>query len=160
MGLFACVLVFVSLQDFYFIDLKEKALNFKSVEALNLQGYELDESGVLGFYRASSWERFSQNEEDIFTNFKAYRKDFNLSSNLMKVANSQIFFRQNVFYEDINKTSIKSQSLDYDRKNEILSTKDNFEAKRGESVLKGEGLKYNLADKRLEIDGVRAWILE
>lgn len=160
MGLFAFALVFMSLQDFYFIDLKERALNFKSVEAVSLEGFELDKSGVLGVFRASAWERFANSEEDIFTNFKAFRQDFNISADTMSLKNSQVFLKKNVLYEDVNNTQIKSWSLEYDRKNNLLSTQDKFEARRGASVLRGDGLRYDLEDKKLVVDGVRAWILE
>lgn len=160
MMFFALVLVFVSLQDFYFIDLKNYSLNFKSVEASNLKAYELNQSGVLGIYEASSWERFAESKKDVFDHFKAFKNDFNLSADTMSSQDMKISFEKNVFYEDVNQTRIYTDELDFDRHKQILSTQSDFRANRSGSVLRGKSLIYDLERKKLEIEGLKAWILE
>lgn len=156
MGLFSLALVFLSVQDFYFIDVKPYGIDFKNVEANTLHVYELNASEVKANYNASQWVRYQ--DKDIFDKVRIFGFDFNLSSNELTLKDNLIILSGNVHYEDINQTRIKAQKLFYDKEKEILNTKSNFTAYKNNNILKGNALSYDLHTKQLHIQGVKAWL--
>ena len=156
MGLFSLALVFLSVQDFYFIDIKPYGVDFKNVEAKTLSVFELNSSGVKANYNAATWTRYQ--DKDIFNAVRVFGFDYNLSANELALTNGLVELGGNVHYEDINKTSIDTQKLIYDKKKENLSTRADFTAHRGSNILKGNALSYDLLTKELSIRGVKAWL--
>lgn len=156
MGLFSLSLVFLSAQDFYFIDIKPYGIDFKNVEANTLHAYELNASEVKANYNASQWVRYQ--DKDIFNKVKIFGLDFNLSSNELTLEDNLIVLSGKVYYEDINQTRIEAKKLFYDKKKENLSTKSDFTAYKSNNILKGNALDYDLHTKQLRIQGVKAWL--
>lgn len=156
MGLFSLTLVFLSVQDFYFIDSKPYGIDFKNVEANNLSAFELNSSITKANYKASQWTRYQ--DKDIFSVVRVFGFDYNLSAKELKLAGDITQLSGNVLYEDINQTRIEAQRLNYDKKKEILSTRAEFSAYRGDNILKGNALSYDLQKKELNIRGVKAWL--
>lgn len=156
MGLFSLTLVFLSVQDFYFLDIKPYGIDFKNVEANTLSVYELNSTQVKANYNASQWTRYQN--KDIFSAVRVFGFDYNISANELTLAGAIIELSGKVHYEDINQTRIDAQRLTYDKKKENLSTRTDFTAYRGNNILKGNALSYDLPSKELSIRGVKAWL--
>lgn len=156
MGIFAAVLVFVGLQDFYLIDQKSYKFGFESIRANSLQAYSLDEK-VSAFYEASAWVRYIGGK-DLFNDFAMQEKDFNLSANELEYQNDMFFLKGDVRYADSNATSLFSNEFEYNRTSKILSTNKEFEALQDKSLIKGQNLSYDTEAKTLEIKGAKAWL--
>ena len=149
-------LVFVSMQDFYFVEIKPYNINFKNVEAKKIDIYELNTSLVKTHYSSSQW--FRHDDKDNFKNFLILGFDYNLSSSQMDLIKGNVLLSGKVLYEDINQTKIEAEELFYDRKKQNLSTKTDFKAYRGGNVLTGNFLSYDLQNKKLDIEGVKVWL--
>lgn len=156
MGLFSLTLVFLSVQDFYFLDIKPYSIDFKNVEANKLSAYELNSTQVKANYNASQWTRYQN--KDIFNAVRVFGFDYNLSANELALVSGAIELSGKVHYEDINQTRIDAQKLIYDKKKENLSTRSDFTAYKGNNILKGSALSYDLPSKELSIRGVKAWL--
>ncbi|KGI57076.1 LPS export ABC transporter periplasmic protein LptC [Campylobacter sp. MIT 97-5078] len=156
MGIFALVLVFLSTQDFYFIDFKPYGIDFKNVESKHIEVYELNSSEVFTHFQASSWSRYG--EDDIFTEFRVFGYDYNLSANTLNLSQKNTKLEGNVLYKDVNQTRIEAQSLLYDRTQKLLSTQTKFKAYRGVNMFTGQSLIYDVRNKELNIKGVKAWL--
>lgn len=156
MGLFSLALVFLSVQDFYFIDIKPYGIDFKNVEANTLSAYELNSSEVKANYNAALWTRYQ--DKDIFNAVRVFGFDYNLSANELALTSGAVELSGKVHYEDINQTSIDAHKLNYDKKKQNLSTKSDFTAYKGNNTLKGNALSYDLRSKELSIRGVKAWL--
>lgn len=156
MALFSLALVFLSVQDFYFIDIKPYGIDFKNIEANALSAYELNSSQIKTHYNSSQWTRYQ--DKDLFSDVRVLGFDFNVSANKLILIGPAVKLSGNVFYEDINQTRIQTHNLLYDKKREILSTQNDFTAYKNNNILKGNALSYNLLTKELKIQGVKAWL--
>lgn len=156
MGVFAAVLIFVGLQDFYFIDQKSCKLGFESIRANSLQVYSLDER-VNAFYEASAWMRYASGR-DILNDFAMQERDFNLSAKELEYRNDTLFLKGEVRYSDSNATSLFSDEFEYNRTSKILSTSKEFEALQDKNLIKGQNLSYDTEAKTLKIKGAKAWL--
>lgn len=158
MGFFALALVFLSMQGFYFIDIKPNSIDFKNIQAHDITLYELNSSAVANNYEAQIWTRYKQ--KDILEHFTLLNADFNLSSNEVEVLNNDfITLKGNVVYEDKNQTRILSPLISFDSEKKELSTQKDFIIYRKKSEIKGQSLNYDLNSKELEVKGARAWLV-
>lgn len=158
MALFALVLVFLSTQDLYSIEIEQKAIDFNNIEAFELYAYELNASEVKANYQALKWLRYES--RDLFDEIKVFTQDFNLSSKEALVVDKNITFNGDVLYNDINDTKISTQRLFYDGLNKNAYTDTEFKAYKGANLLVGKELDYDLDDKILHIKGkVKAWLI-
>ena len=156
MGLFSLVLVFLGMQEFYVIDFKPPSVDFKNIEASKLDVYELNSSLAKANYKANAWERYA--DKDVFDNVLVYGFDFNLSSNKLIYANDDISLQGKVRYADDNQSKIETERLIYDKAKKKISTKSDFKAYQKESIVTGTAFEYDLQNKTMRIQGVRAWL--
>lgn len=156
MALFSLSLVFLSVQDFYFIKIQPYGIDFKNIQANKLSAFELNSTQIKAHYNALEWTRYQN--KDIFSRVRVFGYDFNVSANELALIKSIVELSGNVLYEDINQTRIEAKKLVYDKKRENLSTKNEFIAHKNNSILKGNTLSYNLDSKELRIQGVKAWL--
>ena len=63
-ALFTITFTILSLQDPYSLNLQTNALNFKNIEAKNLKAYESNTSTIKAYYKANSWVRYADRDED------------------------------------------------------------------------------------------------
>lgn len=84
-ALFTIIFTILTLQDPYSLNLKSYSLDFKNMEAENLNIYETNSSAIKAYYKANSWERY--NDKDIFHYFTTLNFDFNLSANTLELLN-------------------------------------------------------------------------
>ena len=149
-------LVLVSMQDFYLIEMKPYNINFKNVEAKEIDIYELNTSQVKTHYSSSQWFRYE--DKDTFNNFLILGFDYNLSSNQMALLKGNVLLSGKVLYEDINQTKIEAEELFYNPKKQKLNTETDFKAYRGGNILTGNSLSYDLKNKKLDIEEVKVWL--
>ncbi|MFG5142341.1 hypothetical protein O8I45_11000, partial [Campylobacter lari] len=97
---------------------------------------------------------------DIFDDFKVQALDYNLSSDLLVRNEEKSILEGNVSYFDYNQTSIFTQKATYDMKNKILFSNDNFKAYVGLNEIFGDNFLYDVNQKELKIQGIKAWFLE
>lgn len=83
MALFSLALVFLSVQDFYFIDIKPYGIDFKNIEANALSAYELNSSQIKTHYNSSQWTRYQ--DKDLFSDVRVLGFDFNVSANKLSL---------------------------------------------------------------------------
>lgn len=160
-ALFTIIFTILTLQDPYSLNLKSYSLDFKNMEAENLNIYETNSSAIKAYYKANSWERY--NDKDIFHYFTTLNFDFNLSANTLELLNNQknkIVFEGNVSYIDLNGTKILSQKVNFNPDEKIISTDVGFKAFLNKNRIDGNVLVYDLKKKTLQIEGVKAWIQE
>lgn len=160
-ALFTIIFTILTLQDPYSLNLKSYSLDFKNMEAKNLNIYETNSSAIKAYYKANSWERY--NDKDIFHYFTTLNFDFNLSANTLELLNNQknkIVFEGNVSYIDLNGTKILSQKVKFNPDEKIISTDMGFKAFLNKNRIDGNVLVYDLKKKTLQIEGVKAWIQE
>ncbi|MBK1964304.1 hypothetical protein DU472_01770 [Campylobacter novaezeelandiae] len=160
-ALFTIIFTILTLQDPYSLNLKSYSLDFKNMEAKNLNIYETNSSAIKAYYKANSWERY--NDKDIFHYFTTLNFDFNLSANTLELLNNQknkIVFEGNVSYIDLNGTKILSQKVKFNPDEKIISTDVGFKAFLNKNRIDGNVLVYDLKKKTLQIEGVKAWIQE
>lgn len=158
-GLFTIALIILSLQDPYSLDLKSHSLNFKNIEAKELKAYDLDTNTTKSYYEANSWIRYK--DKDVFNEFKTINEDFNLSSNSLSLFGKNLdkaVFEGNVSYADSNQTKILSQKVEFNPKEKILTTNVGFKALIGKNIINGNILNYDVKNKILNIQGVKAWL--
>ncbi|EGX7732286.1 hypothetical protein JHF35_000686, partial [Campylobacter coli] len=106
-ALFTITFTILSLQDPYSLNIKSYALNFKNIEASDLNAYELNASNVKSYYKAQSWARYA--DKDEFDNFVNFNLDFNLSANKLELKGKEmdkVLFEGNVTYIGLNNTKI------------------------------------------------------
>lgn len=156
---FSIIFVFLGLQDAYFLDIKNYGLDFKFMEAKNLQGWELNSSKISKNYQAKSWERYEK--RDVFKDFFHQNLDFNLSAGELEILNKneKIILRQNVLYKDAQ-GEIKTQFAEYEPKNKILKSDDSFEANFNSNIVRGKTFSYDLDKKIFKTQKVKAWLRE
>lgn len=160
-ALFTIIFTILTLQDPYSLNLKSYSLDFKNMEAKNLNIYETNSSAIKAYYKANSWERY--NDKDIFHYFTTLNFDFNLSANTLELLNNQknkIVFEGNISYIDLNGTKILSQKVKFNPDEKIISTDVGFKAFLNKNRIDGNVLVYDLKKKTLQIEGVKAWIQE
>ncbi|MBK1972179.1 LPS export ABC transporter periplasmic protein LptC [Campylobacter sp. 2018MI35] len=160
-ALFTIIFTILTLQDPYSLNLKSYSLNFKNMEASNLNIYETNSSTIKAYYKANSWERY--NDKDVFHYFTTLNFDFNLSANTLELLNDQknkIVFEGNVSYSDLNGTKILSQKVKFNPDDKILSTDVGFKAFLNKNRVDGNILVYDLKKNTLQVEGVQAWIQE
>lgn len=156
MCFFSLTLVFLSLQDFYFIDIKPYGVDFKNVEARRLDAFELNSTLVKANYTAEKWERYK--DKDVFNAVFVYGYDFNLSANELISMDKNLTLNGNVRYTDINATSFETQRLFYDGVKKVVSSKSAFKAARKDSNISGKAFSYDTKSGELKIQGVKAWL--
>ena len=149
-------LVFMSVQDFYSIELSPNELNFKNIIARNIDLYELNSTQIKSNYKADQWTRYET--RDLFDEAVILGYDFNLSTKELVLEKTVAIFNDDTIYEDINKTKIEAKNLLYDRVKKELSTNLPFKAHKDDDLLMGSFLHYDLEKKRLNIQGVKAWL--
>lgn len=104
-ALFTITFTILSLQDPYSLNIKSYALNFKNIEASDLNAYELNASNVKSYYKAQSWARYT--DKDEFDNFVNFNLDFNLSANKLELKGKEmdkVLLEGNVTYIGLNNT--------------------------------------------------------
>ncbi|MCC2555061.1 hypothetical protein LKN81_02110 [Campylobacter coli] len=158
-ALFTITFTILSLQDLYSLNIKSYALNFKNIEASDLNAYELNASNVKSYYKAQSWARYT--DKDEFDNFVNFNLDFNLSANKLKLKGKEmdkVLLEGNVTYIGLNNTKIFADKVEYEPKNKILSTNTGFKALINGSIINGNTLNYDVEKKILQVQGVNAWL--
>ncbi|EGQ2238296.1 hypothetical protein K8D53_000649 [Campylobacter coli] len=158
-ALFTITFTILSLQDPYSLNIKSYALNFKNIEASDLNAYELNASNVKSYYKAQSWARYT--DKDEFDNFVNFNLDFNLSANKLELKGKEmdkVLFEGNVTYIGLNNTKIFADKVEYAPKNKILSTNTGFKALINGSIINGNTLNYDVENKILQVQGVNAWL--
>ncbi|HEG2581203.1 TPA: hypothetical protein SCV07_000513 [Campylobacter lari] len=158
MGLFVFIMVILSTQDLYFSTIKPQEIDIANMQAFEVLDYELNASVVKAIYQASRWVKYQ--DKDIFDDFKVQALDYNLSSDLLVRNNEKSILEGNVKYFDHNQTSIFAQKATYDMKNKILFSNDNFKAYIGLNEVFGDNFLYDVNQKKLKIQGIKAWFLE
>ncbi|ECP6256593.1 TPA: hypothetical protein SG281_000223 [Campylobacter coli] len=158
-ALFTITFTILSLQDPYSLNIKSYALNFKNIEASNLNAYELNASNVKSYYKAQTWTRYT--DKDEFDNFVNLNLDFNLSANKLELKGKEmdrVLFEGNVTYIGSNDTKILANKVEYEPKNKILTTDTGFKALMGGNIVNGNTLNYDVEKKILQVQGVNAWL--
>ncbi|EIV4081743.1 hypothetical protein L8P52_001632 [Campylobacter coli] len=158
-ALFTITFTILSLQDPYSLNIKSYALNFKNIEASDLNAYELNASNVKSYYKAQSWARYT--DKDEFDNFVNFNLDFNLSANKLELKGKEmdkVLLEGNVTYIGLNNTKIFADKVEYAPKNKILSTNTRFKALINGSIINGNTLNYDVEKKILQVQGVNAWL--
>ncbi len=158
-ALFAISFTILSLQDPYSLNLKNYSLDFKNIEARNLDAYELNSTTIKSYYKADTWTRYEN--KDVFKDFVNLNLDFNLSANTLELLGKdfeKVVFEGNVKYLGKDNTKLTSDKMEFDPKKKHLSTRAGFEAFIGENIINGDILNYDLKNKILQIQGVKAWL--
>ncbi|HHD0601597.1 TPA: hypothetical protein ACOS69_001300 [Campylobacter coli] len=158
-ALFTITFTILSLQDPYSLNIKSYALNFKNIEASDLNAYELNASNVKSYYKAQSWARYT--DKDEFDNFVNFNLDFNLSANKLELKGKEmdkVLLEGNVTYIGLNNTKIFADKVEYAPENKILSTNTGFKALINGSIINGNTLNYDVEKKILQVQGVNAWL--
>ncbi|MCV3377496.1 hypothetical protein L8V77_06025 [Campylobacter sp. IFREMER_LSEM_CL2127] len=158
MSLFAFVMVILSTQDPYLFAIKPQKVDVANMQAFDVLDYELNASVIKATYQASRWVKYQ--DKDIFDDFKVQALDYNLSSDLLVRNEEKSILEGNVSYFDYNQTSIFTQKATYDMKNKILFSNDNFKAYIGLNEVFGDNFLYDVNQKELKIQGIKAWFLE
>lgn len=160
-ALFTITFTILSLQDPYSLNLKSYTLNFKNIEAKNLNAYELNTTTIKSYYKANSWVRYADRDE--FDNFVNLNLDFNLSANKLEFLNKQmdkVLFEGNVAYIGSDNVKMLADKIVYQPKNKVLSTDTGFKALIHGNIINGNTLNYDIENKILDIQGVNAWLQE
>ncbi|QOR01817.1 MULTISPECIES: hypothetical protein [unclassified Campylobacter] len=158
MGLFAFVMVILSTQDPYLFAIKPQKVDVANMQAFDVLDYELNTTTTKASYQASRWVKYQ--DKDIFDDFKVQALDYNLSSNLLIRNDEKSILEGNVSYFDKNQTSIFTQKAVYNMKDKILFSNDTFKAYIGVNEVFGNSFLYNVDQKELKIQGIKAWFLE
>lgn len=149
-------LVFLGLQDFYYIDFKPSGVDFKNIEAANLNAYELNSSVILANYTATKWTRYK--DKDVFDSVFIEGLDYNLSANELISMDKNLTLNGNVRYADKNATKFESNRLFYDKAKKQISTNSDFKAFRKNDEIEGKSFVYDIKTQNLSIKGVKAWL--
>lgn len=158
MSLFAFVMVILSTQDPYLFTIKPQKVDVANMQAFDVLDYELNASSTKASYQASRWVKYQ--DKDIFNDFKVEGVDYNLSSNLLIRNEKMSILEGNVTYIDQNQTTILTQKAIYDMQKKILFSKNQFRAYIGLNEIFGDNFLYDINQKQLKIQGIKAWFLE
>uniref|UniRef100_UPI0025BE84F8 hypothetical protein n=1 Tax=Campylobacter sp. TaxID=205 RepID=UPI0025BE84F8 len=154
MSLFVFIMVILSTQDQYLLNVKSQNIEIASTQAFEVIDYELNASMVKASYEASRWVKYQ--DKDVFDNFIIKGLDYNLSSNLLIRNEVMSILEGNVSYFDQNKTSIFTQKAIYNINDKTLYSNDNFKAYIGLNEIIGDSFFYEIKDKNLKIKGIKA----
>lgn len=158
MSLFVFAMVILSTQDPYFLAIKPQKIDVANIQAFDVFDYELNNTTTKVSYQASRWVKYQ--DKDIFDNLKIQAIDYNLSSKLLTKNKEQSILEGNVTYVDKNQTTILTQKAIYDEQKKILFSNDNFKAYIGLNEIFGDNFLYDVNQKELKIQGIKAWFLE
>lgn len=158
MSLFVFVMVILSTQDPYLFNIKPQNIQVANTQAFDVIDYELNSTNVKASYEATRWVKYE--DKDIFDDLKVKGIDYNLSSNLLIRDEQKSVLEGNVSYFDLNKTSIFTQKAIYDMDKKILYSNDKFKAYVGLNEIFGDNFSYQLEDKTLKIQRIKAWFLD
>ncbi|WP_139493160.1 hypothetical protein [Campylobacter armoricus] len=158
MSLFVFVMVILSTQDPYLFTIKPQKIDMANMQAFDIFDYELNTTTTKASYQASRWVKYQ--DKDIFDNLKIQAIDYNLSSNLLIKDEEQSILEGNVTYVDKNQTRISTQKAIYDTQKRILFSKEQFKAYVGLNEIIGDNFIYDINQKQLKIQGIKAWFLE
>ena len=156
MGIFSLVFIFLGMQDLYSIQIKPLSVDFKSIEAKNINAFDLNSSLVSSFYEADDWVRFE--DKDSFSKVNIFSLEQNLSSNELLMQDDNISLKGNVFYTDVNGTRIRADEIFYVKDLKILHTDTNFTAYKDSNILLGNSLVYDLLNRQIKIEGIKLWL--
>ncbi len=165
---FLVFLTFFIVASIFLFYQKVKTLNFgvdtKDTPLMVLKDskiYDITYDGILAYLQSREAKRYI----DRYELYKLYsnKKDKNVTQKLWAdkgvLKNNILKLRGNVVYKDTNEQTLKSQTVTYNLKKDILSSNTFFEANYKESNVTGSSFIYYKKDKKLIANNIKAIIV-
>ncbi|WP_267523126.1 hypothetical protein [Campylobacter sp. MG1] len=148
------MLFFVVIQKPYEINSVDYKIDFKSLEADDIVGYEIDKKLLKKSYAK---HYFRQGEQDNLLEFTLSDLTKSISSDKVVKDNENIVFENNVNYKD-DKITLKTKILNYSIKDKILSSNTLSDVFYNFHSLKAKSFIYNTINGDLTLKEVNLCI--
>ncbi len=144
------MLFFIVIQKPYEIDLKNYKLDFKSLEANDIIGFEVGEKLLKKAY-AKHYYRI--NNENVFNDFKMLELDKNISSKVAIKNSDNIILKGNVVYKDKD-IVLMSEEINYFITNKTLSSNLKTKVLYNKNTLNASSFSYDTTSGKLLLQEV------
>jgi len=152
MVLFVAELTFLATKEPKKLKTNKKEIVTSDIEFRNLSGASVDEYGLKNSIKAKKAIKFKTHDElfDIDAAFADEGLTHSIKAKKAIYENNHLTFENDVFYENNQSLTIKTQNLEYNTKTEVASSSKAFILTSKESTMRGEGFVYDMKNKNLK----------
>jgi len=140
----------------------EKREKIPLIEFKNIKNYHITKSGVDTIVKAKEALRFKDHDEikevDILTFYREQKEI--LKAKQANLKQNKIFLYGDIFYQNEEGITLKSQKMEYDIKNKIISSKTPFTLNSKKALITGESFVYNRQKGIIKATKIEATIKE
>lgn len=159
-ALFSVSMALIAFQSPYLTQISKMNIDISDMQMNVVQNYEINSSGINGYYEASKVVKISN--DNYFYDFNAMilRSDVmhTLSSDEGIYKKDEIVLKKNALYKNNNDLNFASQKIIYDTKNKIVKSDVEFVATQNGNKIIGKSVKYDTKNKQIYAKGVHSWI--
>jgi LPS export ABC transporter protein LptC len=152
MVLFVAELTFLATKEPKKLKTEQKEIVTSDIEFNNLSGASIDENGLKNSIKAKKAIKFKTHDElfGIDASFTDEGLTHSIKAKKAIYQNNNITFENDVFYENNQSLTIKTQNLEYNTKKEVASSSKPFILTSKESIMSGDSFIYDMKNKNLK----------
>ncbi len=157
-SLFAVVVLFLLMQEPYFLDLEKSDSKLAKIEIANMRDYEMNEDMIFRVFHAKKATRFEDKDvlEDVFMSFLREDLIYDIKSHYATYEGDLVILDKNVEAKRSDGISFYTKSLSYNIKEKTFSSSEDFVLDGKFLHVSGIGLSYDMSKKKMTANGVRA----